>query len=64
MSNTRVVIEKFDSKSDFSIWKEKMRAILVQQKCHHALEGEDNLPETLTKDDRLDLWIEPTIQSY
>ena len=55
MSNTRVVIEEFDGKSDFSIWKEKMQAILIQQKCHRALEGEPSLPETLSKDDRLDL---------
>ena len=55
MANTWVVIEKFDGKSDLFIWKEKMRAILVQQKCHRALEGEASLPETLSKDDRLDL---------
>ncbi|WJX37973.1 E3 ubiquitin-protein ligase upl4 [Trifolium repens] len=33
-------IEKFTSSNDFGLWKVKMRAVLVQNKCVEALKGE------------------------
>ncbi|GKF60283.1 hypothetical protein Tco_0177069, partial [Tanacetum coccineum] len=37
-SITRFDIEKFDGKNDFGLWKIKMRALMVQQRCDAALE--------------------------
>ena len=34
--------------NDFRIWRLKMRALLVQQGLEEALEGEKNLPNTLS----------------
>ena len=33
-------IEKFTGSNDFGLWKLKMRAFLIQQKCVEALKGE------------------------
>jgi hypothetical protein len=33
-------IEKFNGSNNFGLWKLKMRAILIQQKCVEALMGE------------------------
>ncbi|GKG60830.1 hypothetical protein Tco_0614392, partial [Tanacetum coccineum] len=40
-SITRFDIEKFNGKNDFRLWQIKMRALMVQQRCHDAL---DTLP--------------------
>ena len=41
-------IEKFTGSNDFGLWKVKMRAILIQQKCVEALKGEAQMPAHLT----------------
>lgn len=41
-------IEKFTGSNDFGLWKVKMRAILIQQKCVEALKGEAQMPTHLT----------------
>ena len=35
---SRVELSQFDGKGDYSIWKQKMRAILVQQRVVKALD--------------------------
>ena len=45
---TKFDIEKFFGSNDFGLWKIKMEAILIQQGCDEALEGESNMPPTLT----------------
>nr|GEV25340.1 retrotransposon protein, putative, Ty1-copia subclass [Tanacetum cinerariifolium] len=37
-------LEKFNGSNDFTLWKVKMRALLVQQGCAVALEGKDKFP--------------------
>ena len=37
-SSTRFDLEKFDGTGDFSLWKEKMQAILIYQRLDSALE--------------------------
>jgi len=41
-------IEKFTGSNDFGLWKVKMRAILIQQKCVEALKGEAQMHTHLT----------------
>lgn len=48
MGLTKVKIERFDGKGDFSLWRIRMRAILVQMKIAKALEVEKGFPETMS----------------
>jgi len=43
-------IEKFIGDNDFGLWKVKMEAVLIQQKCEKALKGEGLLPVTSRED--------------
>ncbi|TXG58315.1 hypothetical protein EZV62_016144 [Acer yangbiense] len=51
----RFEIEKFNEKGDFGMWRKMMKAILVQQKCVKTLEGEKDLPVTLSAEEKQDL---------
>ena len=44
----RFELEKFNGSNDFTLWKVKMKALLVQQGCAAALEGEAKLPKDMT----------------
>ncbi|GJR57072.1 retrovirus-related pol polyprotein from transposon TNT 1-94 [Tanacetum coccineum] len=44
MSSRKFDLEKFNGSNNFMLWKVKMRALLVQQGCAVALEGEDKFP--------------------
>lgn len=55
MSSARFDIEKFTGMNDFSLWKVKMHAILVQQGLAMALESESKMPDTLTKVQKTDI---------
>ena len=44
MSSQKFEVEKFNGSNDFTLWKLKMKALLVQQKCAQAIEGEEKLP--------------------
>ncbi|RVW63516.1 Retrovirus-related Pol polyprotein from transposon TNT 1-94 [Vitis vinifera] len=48
MSSQKFEVEKFNGSNDFTLWKLKMKALLVQQKCAQAIEGEEKLPVGLT----------------
>jgi hypothetical protein len=48
-------IEKFTKDNDFGLWKVKMEAVLIQQKCEKALKGEDALPVTLSQAERIEM---------
>ncbi|KEH26186.1 hypothetical protein MTR_6g046055 [Medicago truncatula] len=37
-------IEKFTGLNDFGLWKVKMQAVWIQQKCEKALKGEESKP--------------------
>lgn len=46
MSSAKFEVEKFSGKNDFSLWRMKMRAVLVQQGLVEALDGEKFLKDT------------------
>ena len=48
-------IEKFTGSNDFGLWKVKMRAILIQQKCVEALKGETQMPAHLTPAEKTEM---------
>ena len=50
MSSHKFDLEKFNGSNDFTLWKVKMRALLVQQGCAFALEGEDKFPKDTEED--------------
>ncbi|MDV3183834.1 MAG: hypothetical protein Q8847_02655 [Sweet potato little leaf phytoplasma] len=41
-------VERFDDRGDFSLWKKKMRALLVQEKVSKALDDPATHPPTMT----------------
>ncbi|GKE18328.1 hypothetical protein Tco_1425905 [Tanacetum coccineum] len=50
MSSHKFDLEKFNGSNDFTLWKVKMRALLVQQGCAVALEGEDKFPKDMKEE--------------
>jgi len=42
-------IEKFTGDNDFGLWKVKMEAVLIQQKCEKALKGESSFHVTMSR---------------
>ncbi|KAK2999560.1 hypothetical protein RJ639_023203 [Escallonia herrerae] len=48
-------LEKFDGSNDFSLWRMKMRAVLIQQGLLKALKGKEGLPETMSADEKEDM---------
>nr|KYP40490.1 Retrovirus-related Pol polyprotein from transposon TNT 1-94 [Cajanus cajan] len=50
MSSYKFDIDKFNGSNDFTLWKLKMKAVLVHQGYAAALEGVDKLPTTMTDD--------------
>ena len=55
MSSLKFDLEKFNGSNDFTLWKVKMRALLVQQGCAAALEGEDKLPKDMKEEVKRDV---------
>jgi len=45
-------IEKFTEDKDFGLWKVKMEAVLIQQKCEKALKGEGALSVTMSRTEK------------
>ena len=41
-------IERFDGNGDYFLWKQKLKAILMQQKVDLALEEKPEFPATMT----------------
>ncbi|CAM8923041.1 unnamed protein product [Rhodiola kirilowii] len=52
MTSTKVKIDRFDGKGDFSLWKKRMEAVLCQMKVSKALEGKHKLPASMTQDEK------------
>ena len=48
-------IEKFTGLNDFGLWKVKMQAVLIQQKCEKALKGEGGLPDTMSQEEKTEM---------
>jgi hypothetical protein len=45
-------IEKFDGRNDFTLWRVRMKALLVQQWLSKALRGKHALPKSLSEDEK------------
>ena len=52
MGSSKFEIEKFDGKGDFSMWKKKMRAILIQQKYAKAIGDPSDFPNMMKSSDK------------
>ena len=48
-------IEKFTGDNDSGLWKVKMEAVLIQQKCEKALKGEGSLPVTMSRAEKTEM---------
>ena len=55
MGSSKFEIEKFDGKGDFPMWKKKMRAVLVQQKCAKAIGDPSDFPEMMKSSDKQEI---------
>lgn len=53
-SNTKYEVEKFD-RLNYSLWRIKMRALLIQQGLLKALKGVSNLHVEMSDEDKEDL---------
>ena len=47
MGSTKMEIKRFDGCKDFNMWCNKMKAILMQQRCAKALGGEKEVLATM-----------------
>ena len=54
MSSTEYDIEKFYDKGNFSLWRRRMKDLLIQQGVHKAFRGKEKKPKTM-KDEK---WVE------
>ncbi|KAK3011898.1 hypothetical protein RJ639_011418 [Escallonia herrerae] len=54
-TSTKYDLEKFDGSNDFSSWRMKMRAVLIQQGLLKALKGKQGLPDTMSADEKEDM---------
>ena len=52
---TKWDIEKFSGNNDFGLWKVKMEAILIQQKCVEVLKGEAKMAATLSQAEKTEM---------
>jgi len=48
-------IEKFTRDNDFGLWKVKMEAVLIHQKCKKALKGEGVLSVTMSRAEKTEM---------
>jgi hypothetical protein len=48
MSSTKYEVEKFCVKGNFSLWKRRMKDLLIQQGVHNALLGKAKKPEKMS----------------
>ena len=55
MGSSRIDIERFDGKGDFSIWKKKIKAVLVQQKCAKAISDPSEFPEVMKASEKQEI---------
>ena len=55
MTNARFEVEKFTGKNNFSLWKLKVRDLLVQEGLHKALDGVTRKPASMSNSDWEDL---------
>ncbi|KAK2988793.1 hypothetical protein RJ640_004095 [Escallonia rubra] len=54
-TSTKYDLEKFDGSNYLSLWRMKMRAILIQQGLLKVLKGKQGLPDTMSADEKEDM---------
>ncbi|KAK3009152.1 hypothetical protein RJ639_014179 [Escallonia herrerae] len=54
-NSTKYDLEKFYGSNDFSLWRMKMRVVLIQQGLLKALKGKQGLPDTMFDDEKEDM---------
>ncbi|KAK2985864.1 hypothetical protein RJ640_009934 [Escallonia rubra] len=54
-TSTKYDLEKFDGSNDFSLWRMKMRVVLIQQGLLKVLKGKQGLPDTMSDDEKEDM---------
>ena len=55
MTSHKFDLEKFNGLNVFTLWKVKMKSLLVQQGCVEALEGEAKLPNDMSTKRKVDI---------
>ena len=55
MASHKFNLEKLNGLNDFTLWKVKIKALLVQQGCAAALEGEEKLPKDMAAERKVDI---------
>ena len=55
MSTHKFDLEKFNGSNDFTLWKVKMRDLLVQRGCVAALEGVEKRPKDMSDDKKVNI---------
>jgi len=48
---TKFDVEKFNGKGNFGLWQKRVKALLVQQGLHKALQGKKSKAATMTDED-------------
>ncbi|KAK2995729.1 hypothetical protein RJ640_016681 [Escallonia rubra] len=54
-TSTKYDLDKFDGSNDFSLWRMKMRVVMIQQGLLKALKGNQGLSETMSADEKEDM---------
>ncbi|KAK2998464.1 hypothetical protein RJ639_023404 [Escallonia herrerae] len=54
-TSTKYNLEKFDGSNDFSLWRMKMRAVLIQQGLLKALKWKQGLSDMMSADEKEDM---------
>ena len=55
MGSSTIEIEKWDGKGDFSMWKKKMPAVLVQHECAKAIVDPNKFPKMMKSSDKQEI---------
>ncbi|BBN12132.1 hypothetical protein Mp_5g17630 [Marchantia polymorpha subsp. ruderalis] len=55
MGLAKMEIERFNGKGDFALWRQRMKAILVQMKISKAIDTEAKHAESVTAEDKVEM---------
>ncbi|KAK3009893.1 hypothetical protein RJ639_012982 [Escallonia herrerae] len=55
-TSTKYDLEMFDGSNNFSLWRMKIRDVLIQQGLLKALKGKQGLPDTMSADEKEDMF--------
>ncbi|BBN20345.1 hypothetical protein MPTK1_8g18390 [Marchantia polymorpha subsp. ruderalis] len=55
MGLAKMEIERFNGKGDFALWRQRMKAILVQMKISKTIDPEAKHAESITAEDKAEM---------